>query len=106
MNHVPNKAKTHCPMGHPYDDANTLYNRAGFRLCRRCAAFRRHGWKSNHDDVPEWWAREDPKDDDSEYIRYIELDVPIVREAYEREYGGLEDDVQVEDFMSLPVPYP
>lgn len=30
-----NKTKTHCPQGHPYDDANTyLYN--GHRMCKAC----------------------------------------------------------------------
>lgn len=29
-------AKTHCPSGHPYDEANTYRTRAGHRLCRMC----------------------------------------------------------------------
>ena len=32
-----NEAKTHCPQGHPYDDANTYVNpNSGNRLCRTC----------------------------------------------------------------------
>lgn len=34
-----NAAKTHCPKGHPYDEANTRHYRGG-RLCRRCSADR------------------------------------------------------------------
>jgi hypothetical protein len=30
------KQKTHCPQGHPYDEANTIVNRQGHRKCRRC----------------------------------------------------------------------
>lgn len=32
-----NQLKTHCPAGHPYDDANT-YRHKGGRACRACAA--------------------------------------------------------------------
>lgn len=36
-----NKRKTHCPQGHPYDDANTYVNpNTGYRLCRACARAR------------------------------------------------------------------
>ena len=35
-----NAAKTHCPAGHPYDEANT-YVYQGRRNCRTCAAARR-----------------------------------------------------------------
>lgn len=34
-----NRAKTHCPKGHPYDEANTAV-RNGRRHCRACAAAR------------------------------------------------------------------
>lgn len=34
------RAKTHCPAGHPYDDANTWVNKRGHRACRRCHADR------------------------------------------------------------------
>lgn len=30
-------AKTHCPQGHPYDEANTKVNVKGSRVCRECA---------------------------------------------------------------------
>jgi len=30
-----NAAKTHCPRGHPYDEANTIY-RDGRRFCLEC----------------------------------------------------------------------
>mgnify|MGYP001599849985 CR=1 FL=1 len=31
-----NLAKTHCPQGHPYDEANTYRTRDGGRVCRAC----------------------------------------------------------------------
>lgn len=34
-----NAKKTHCPQGHPYDEANTLYASRGYgRTCRICRA--------------------------------------------------------------------
>lgn len=30
------RAKTHCPAGHPYDDANTYVTPTGKRMCRAC----------------------------------------------------------------------
>lgn len=33
---VTNAAKTHCPQGHPYDQANTRIERNGSRKCRAC----------------------------------------------------------------------
>lgn len=35
---------THCPKGHPYDEANTYHNRGG-RYCRQCARDRYHSGK-------------------------------------------------------------
>lgn len=35
-----NRAKTHCPAGHPYDVANTYKTSAGSRSCRECARIR------------------------------------------------------------------
>src|SRR4029077_16175248 len=32
--------KTHCPAGHPYDDANTTRTNNGERLCRECLRLR------------------------------------------------------------------
>lgn len=31
-----NAAKTHCPQGHPYDEANTIRGYNGGRSCRTC----------------------------------------------------------------------
>lgn len=31
-----NRAKTHCPQGHPYDRANTIVQRDGSRKCAEC----------------------------------------------------------------------
>jgi hypothetical protein len=33
-------AKTHCPQGHPYDEANTGRDRLGRRSCRTCSRAR------------------------------------------------------------------
>jgi hypothetical protein len=30
-------ARTHCPQGHPYDDANTYFDTKGRRVCRECS---------------------------------------------------------------------
>jgi hypothetical protein len=30
------REKTHCPQGHPYDEANTHINKRGSRVCRAC----------------------------------------------------------------------
>lgn len=35
-----NRAKTHCPQGHAYDEGNTQWTRQGWRLCRKCRAAR------------------------------------------------------------------
>jgi len=35
-----NSRKTHCPRGHPYDEANTYINPAGARTCRQCSSAR------------------------------------------------------------------
>ena len=34
------RSKTHCPQGHPYDEANTRHTKNGNRLCRAC--YREH----------------------------------------------------------------
>jgi len=36
------RAKTHCPFGHPYDEANTYVNPKGSRECRTCRDARRN----------------------------------------------------------------
>jgi hypothetical protein len=33
---APRKKKTHCPRGHPFDEANTYVGRGGGRTCRIC----------------------------------------------------------------------
>lgn len=40
------RAKTHCPHGHEYDEANTYLTRSGTRGCRRCHAY--HQRAANH----------------------------------------------------------
>lgn len=40
-----NSRKTHCPAGHPYDEANTHISRAGKRQCRACSRARYHARK-------------------------------------------------------------
>ena len=46
---VENAGKTHCPQGHPYDEANT-YHRAydHSRQCRACNRERARAWKQRH----------------------------------------------------------
>lgn len=40
------RAKTHCPQGHPYDEANTRVGKRGdgrtFRICRACSLATTH----------------------------------------------------------------
>lgn len=36
------RAKTHCPFGHPYDEVNTYVNPRGSRECRTCKDARRN----------------------------------------------------------------
>lgn len=36
------KAKTHCPQGHPYDEVNTITDKDGHRACRTCRRLRGH----------------------------------------------------------------
>lgn len=36
VNGARQRAKTHCPAGHPYDDENTYTARSGARHCRAC----------------------------------------------------------------------
>lgn len=44
--HSPNAAKTHCPVGHPFDEVNTRWQRRTdgrlFRQCRACAREKYH----------------------------------------------------------------
>lgn len=38
---------THCPAGHPYDEANTYLNRAGSRVCRECGRRRNRAYRTS-----------------------------------------------------------
>ena len=42
-----NRQKTHCPQGHPYDEANTLVWK-GYRYCRACSKVYVSAWKARH----------------------------------------------------------
>ena len=48
--HNVNASKTHCPQGHPYDEANTYIAKTGYRHCRACVKERsrqlRARWKA------------------------------------------------------------
>jgi len=46
-----NTLKTHCPKGHPYDEANTYINKSGGRECRECKACRRDGAKRRREEL-------------------------------------------------------
>lgn len=47
----PQKAKTHCPHGHPYTEENTYVCTRGFRACRECQRIRN---KRNWIERPEY----------------------------------------------------
>lgn len=38
------RAKTHCPHGHAYDEENTYINARGFRFCRACRRIAVNRW--------------------------------------------------------------
>ena len=40
-----NKAKTHCPSGHPYDENNTQTQKDGSRKCKVCSYKRKKAWR-------------------------------------------------------------
>lgn len=40
---MPKQQGTHCPQGHPYDEANTYVNPRGVKCCRRCRDASRRG---------------------------------------------------------------
>jgi hypothetical protein len=63
-----NKAKTHCPQGHPYDEANTCHLKTGQRQCRACTNFRSkkiHARKKALRDLRAVWAARRKKEYDS-----------------------------------------
>lgn len=37
--------KTHCPQGHPYDEANTIRHSNGGRNCRACSRASQKRWR-------------------------------------------------------------
>jgi hypothetical protein len=41
---VANAFKTHCPHGHPYDEANTYWTTNGQRACKECRRAQRRRW--------------------------------------------------------------
>lgn len=43
-----NKAKTHCPYGHEYDQNNTFIRPNGGRTCRKCARLRANLWEKRN----------------------------------------------------------
>jgi len=45
-----NARKTHCPKGHPYDEANTILITNGGRKCRACRDERYKQWKRKSQD--------------------------------------------------------
>jgi len=49
-----NAAKTHCPANHPYDEANTYFDKSGGRSCRECGRIRQRG---HHRDRRAYYAR-------------------------------------------------
>lgn len=44
-----NVLKTHCPHGHPYDEANTRKDKNGRRHCRTCERLRAQRWRDRRD---------------------------------------------------------
>lgn len=42
------RAKTHCPRGHPYDEVNTLVRSNGRRECLTCKRARNRAWMKEH----------------------------------------------------------
>lgn len=46
------RAKTHCPQGHPYDEINTYVTKAGRRMCRECSRARRRAWGAKQRNLP------------------------------------------------------
>lgn len=52
---------THCPKGHPYDEANTRINTRGARYCGVCQREKSKAWKDAH--------REQVRAENREYMR-------------------------------------
>jgi hypothetical protein len=58
VNAARQRAKTHCPKGHPYDEANTVLRPNGWRGCREC--FRAHDRARAHKACPQGHPYGDP----------------------------------------------
>lgn len=43
---ISNRAKTHCPKGHPYDEENTYSPPSGGRFCRECGRAATKAWRT------------------------------------------------------------
>ena len=54
----PNREKTHCPLGHPYDEANTQRPPSGGRKCKVCGATRARKYRKKVRDAQGLSARE------------------------------------------------
>jgi hypothetical protein len=56
-----NRAKTHCPAGHPYDAENTArreYACRSYRSCLRCERDKSRRWREEHPGYfRKWWAK-------------------------------------------------
>lgn len=39
------QAITHCPVGHPYEGANLLFDKRGYHRCRECNRIRSRDWR-------------------------------------------------------------
>jgi hypothetical protein len=44
-NHGSGDLRTHCPAGHPYDEANTYVDKKGRRSCRACTRAAQQAWE-------------------------------------------------------------
>jgi group I intron endonuclease len=49
---------THCPRGHPYDEANTYRNKQGKRICRDCNALRVQSVYASESPEQREWRRQ------------------------------------------------
>lgn len=45
---IANRAKTRCPQGHPYDEANTYTPPSGGRYCRTCGRAATRAWRERN----------------------------------------------------------
>ena len=58
---APNKSKTHCPSGHEYTEANTLYKERGKyieRHCRRCSSLHSMAYHKRNPGKKVQWDRD------------------------------------------------